>query len=279
MTQAPQKMAIISGSGSLPRLLLDNCRRRAQDCVLVSFQDAPGDVDPPGPPLIRAGFERLGALFDALKEARVSAVVFAGGMTRPRLDPAKFDEKTRQIAPRLFSQMGQGDDALLRQVAAVFEAEGFSVLAPHQLCPDLLAPRGVLGTHEPQQADRADISRAQALAQALGALDVGQGAVVAQGLCLGLETLQGTDRLLEFVARTAAGLRPDPQGGGGVLYKGPKPGQDLRMDMPTIGPPTVENAARAGLAGIAVAAGAVLILERDRTIQAADRLGLFLFGA
>jgi UDP-2,3-diacylglucosamine hydrolase len=163
-------------------------------------------------------------------------------------------------------------------IAAVFEAEGLAVQPPQALAGDILVPAGVLGRVAPAEADRRDAARAAVIVAALGGVDVGQGAVVAQGICLGVESIQGTDALLAFVAETPARFRSDPQGGRGVLYKAPKPDQDLRLDLPAIGPRTVEGAARAGLAGIAVAAGAVMALGLPETIDAADRAGLFLWG-
>jgi DUF1009 family protein len=145
------------------------------------------------------------------------------------------------------------------------------------LLTGLLAPDGAFAGPAPDEAAQADIARARELAAAIGALDVGQGAVVAQGVCLGLETIQGTDALLDFVAATPQRLRPE-SGRAGVLYKGPKPGQDWRMDLPAIGPETVRRAADAGLAGIAVRAGGVLVLGREATVAAAERAGLFLWG-
>lgn len=130
----------------------------------------------------------------------------------------------------------------------------------------------------PGEGDARDAARAARIVAALGAVDVGQAAVVAQGICLGVETIQGTDVLLDFVARTAARHRPDPEGLRGVLFKGPKPIQDRRLDLPAVGPDTVAGAARAGLAGIALAAGGVMLLDRDRTVAEADRAGLFLWG-
>jgi DUF1009 family protein len=127
-------------------------------------------------------------------------------------------------------------------------------------------------------ADRDDAARAAAIVAALGAADAGQGAVVAQGLCLGLETIQGTDAMLDFVARTGAGFRHDPAGARGVLLKAPKPGQDWRIDLPAVGPDTMRAAAAAGLAGVVVQAGGVLLLGRDETVAAADAAGIFLWG-
>lgn len=270
-------LAIIAGDGGLPRLVAEAASGRGQTYRVVLFGD-----DPPewaaGHPRIMARFEGFGALFDAMHAAGLDQVVFVGGMARPNPDPAAFDAKTHEIAPRLLGSIGQGDDATLRVIAAIFEAEGFSVQAAHDLLPGLLAGPGPLGACAPSPADLADLARAGRIVAALGAADVGQGAVVAQGICLGAESIQGTDMMLEFVARTASRFRPDVNGARGVLFKGPKPGQDLRLDLPAIGPLTVANAARAGLAGIGFQAGGVLILERPETIAAADSAGLFLFG-
>ena len=130
---------------------------------------------------------------------------------------------------------------------------------------------------EPTAADIADADRAAKIVEGLGALDLGQGAVVAQGLCLAVAALPGTDAMLAFAALHDPALRPNPKGARGVLYKAPKPGQDRRIDLPAIGPETVAGAARAGLAGIAWEAGGVLLLDRDATVAAAAAAGLFLW--
>ena len=179
-----------------------------------------------------------------------------------------------RLAPRLVRGIRSGDDSTLRLVARIFESAGFAIRAPHEILPDLVAPAGILGRVAPSDRDRADAARAAAIVAALGAADVGQAAVVGRGICLGLESIQGTDALLDFVSRTAAGYRPE---GAGVLYKAPKPGQDLRLDLPAIGPSTVRGAAAAGLAGVAVQAGGVMILDYGETVAAADAAGLFLW--
>jgi UDP-2,3-diacylglucosamine hydrolase len=267
-------LAIIAGRGNLPRLLAEESQRSGRPYVVVHIAGMTLDwLD--GHKLIQAQFERFGALFDALRTADCASVVFAGGVDRPDLDVARLDAKTQEILPQLAVKLAGGDGGTLQAVAEVFEAEGFRIEAAHDVLAGLLAPEGVIGKFAPSEADLTDIARAAEIATALGAVDVGQGAVVAQGLCLGVESLQGTDAMLDFVARSGD-LRPDPDGARGVLFKGVKPGQDRRMDMPAIGPDTVENAAKAGLGGVAVRA--VLILERDKTVAAADRLGLFLYG-
>jgi DUF1009 family protein len=256
------RRAIIAGTGVLPRLLLE-----AAPAHIVTFPGLP--FPEKGAGRIEARFERLGQLFDDLRKAEVEEVCFAGAMTRPQLDPDALDDTTRALMPRLMAAMAQGDDALLRDVAALFEEQGFAVLGACEVRPDLVAAAGCLcGDALPER----DVARARAVLEALGPLDVGQGAVAGRGQVLGIETLQGTDAMLRFVAETAPGS-------GGVLVKRPKAGQDLRLDMPAIGPDTVRGAATAGLSGIEIAAGSVLLLDPDAVLAACEETGLSLWAA
>lgn len=265
-----ERLAILAGRGALPGLLA----RAAPEALFVTF-DGVGAEPPKGHAHhLRAAFSQIGALFDGLRAQGVDQVVLAGAMARPTLDPDQFDDRMQALAPRLMAAMTGGDDALLRLVIKVFEEEGFAVLGAHQVAPDLVASEGVLTRAEPTGADFADIERATAILAALAPLDIGQATVVAGGLCLGIETLQGTDALLRFVAATPADLRRQP---GGVLVKRPKAGQELRVDMPAIGPDTVKAAAAAGLGGIVVTAGQVMLLERDALLATADEAELFLW--
>ncbi len=270
-------LAIVAGQGALPGRIAERCAQLGRKYQIVRMRgQAPGGDEEPSP--IIAEFERLGALFAAIRAAGCGEVVFAGAMTRPDLDPARFDAETARLAPRLIPDIGSGDDRTLRAIASIFEVAGFGVVAAHALLPELLATAGTMGQLAPTAADLADTERAAVIVAALGAADIGQGAVVAQGLCLGAETLQGTDAMLAFVGTTPRTLWPDPTGARGVLFKAPKPGQDQRMDLPAIGPATIRNAFDAGLGGVAVQAGGVLMLDRAATIDVADRLGLFVFG-
>jgi UDP-2,3-diacylglucosamine hydrolase len=274
---AEPPLAIVAGLGALPRLVAESCARQGRPYRVVVFEGHDLDwLD--GHPVIRANFEKPGRMFADLRAAGCRAATFAGGMRRPKLNPMRFDLTMMRLAPRLLAGVRGGDDATLRLVAEIFESEGLAVHPPQALAGDLLVPAGVLTRSAPSEADRRDAERAAAIVAALGGVDVGQGAVVAQGLCLGLESIQGTDAMLAFVAETAGPFRPDPEGGRGVLFKGPKPGQDLRLDLPAIGPQTVAGVARAGLAGIAVQAGGVMALGLAEVVEAADRVGVFVWG-
>lgn len=219
--------------------------------------------------------ERLVPFLRALERDGINQVIFAGAVTRPRLDPALLDEATASVLPRLIQAMAAGDDVTLRVVIALFEEFGFTVAGVEDVAPALLPGAGILtGTITPR--DEADAARAAAIVAALGAVDVGQGAVVAQGLCLGVEALPGTDVLLAQVADIGS-LRPDPAMGRGVFYKASKPGQDRRIDLPTIGPDTLGGIAAAGLGGIAFEAGSVICLDLPEMKRLADKHGLFVW--
>jgi DUF1009 family protein len=272
---ATDGIAIVAGRGALPRLLADHLAATGRPYRVVRIDGIALDWLQ-GHPIIAASFEKPGRLFADLRAAGGGTVVFAGGMRRPDLNPLRFDLTMIRLAPRLMAGLKQGDDATLRLIASVFEAEGFTIRAAHDILADLLAPAGIATRAQPSEADRSDARRAAEIVALLGRADVGQAAVVANGICLGLESIQGTDVLLDFVARTAGPFRTT--GARGVLLKAPKPAQDWRVDLPAIGPATVEGAVRAGLAGIAVLAGGVLVLDRTATVAAADAAGLFLWG-
>lgn len=256
------KRAILAGGGVLPQLLLE-----VEPAVLVTFEGTP--VQARADQVIPARFEQLATLFETLHAHGVDELCLAGAMRRPTFDPTALDAGTAALLPRLMGAMVQGDDGLLRAVIALLEEQGFTICAPHDIRPDLLAAEGVLAG-EVSDAMRADATRAAAVLAALDPQDVGQGAVVAKGQVLAIETLPGTDAMLEFVAQTCPNS-------GGVLMKRPKAGQDLRVDMPGIGPQTIAMMQKAGLSGLALHAGGALILERDAVIATAQAAGIAIW--
>lgn len=270
-------LAIVAGDGDLPKLLVDECQRNDRAYIVVLFAGFSPDWAE-GLPRLEAEFEKPARMFKALHKGGFTCVTFAGAMQRPHLRPLKFDWKFLKLAPTLLPAMKSGDDVTLRTITAIFESEGLQVVGAHDVLESLLAPSGVQTVAKLSKMDWSDIKRGFDIAQASGRLDVGQGAVVAQGICLAVESIQGTDAMLRFVAETGDAYRLDRNAARGVLCKVPKPGQDWRVDLPSIGPATVEAAARAGLAGVAVQAGGVLVLGLEQTIAKADELGLFLVG-
>ena len=260
-------IAILAGQGDLPQILAANY----PDALFVTFAGVKVSV-PDGMAHLPASFEAMGALFDGLKQIGVKDLVFAGAMARPSLNPAKFDAKMSTLAPRLMEIMGQGDDALLRAVAGIFETEGFAVKAAHEIMPDLLLTAGRHFGPEPSSLDQIDSSKGMNILATLSPLDISQAVVVAGGQVLGIETIQGTDAMLAYVATTPEHLLRKK----GVMVKGPKKGQDMRFDVPTIGKETVYAAAKAGLAGIYILSGWVNVLNLADVEHALKETGLFL---
>jgi DUF1009 family protein len=266
-------LAIVAGAGELPQQLVAACISTGRTYQIVRFNGVILDwLDQH--PVIDAQFEKPSSLFKKLKTLDCKQVVFAGAMQRPKLNPLKFDLKLMKLAPTLLPALKGGDDGALSLIAQIFEAEGIEVVPAHAIIPALLAQTGILSKVQPTVQDLADIARGFTILDALSVADVGQACVVGQGLCLGIETIQGSDALLRFVKDTKVPFMDD--GNSGVFIKAPKQGQDQRMDMPTIGLDTLTAINNAGLRGIAVAADGVQILNRDACVKLADDLGLFM---
>lgn len=258
---AAGRTAIIAGAGGLAAEVAAGL-----DAPIVAALDG---FSPDGIASETFRLERLIPFLDGLMDRGVTRVVFAGAVRRPALDPEAFDPLTAQLVPRIAMAMRQGDDAALRELIAIVEDAGLAVAGLQEVAPQLLPTTGILAGRISPMAE-ADAARAAEVVAQLGALDIGQSAVVSGGLTLAAETLPGTAAMLDFTARTRTGR-------GGVLWKAPKPTQDLRIDLPAIGPNTVAQAAAAGLDGIAWRAGHAVLLDRARTIAAADAARLFLW--
>lgn len=266
------RLGIIAGGGDLPRQVAETCRRGGRTFFIIALEGQGADtwLTPDLPHAIfRMG--AAGAMLERLRAEGVTEIVMAGGVRRPSLSDLRPD----WYATRFFARLGLkalGDDGLLRAVASLLEEEGFRVVAIQSLIDDLLMPPGVLTRAMPDERALADIAHGLTVAHALGAVDVGQAVVIQGGLVLGVEAIEGTDAL---IARTGV-LKRD--GAGPVLVKRAKPGQDRRLDLPSIGPDTVAACIAAGFAGIAVEAGGGLFVGREDAVQAADAAGLFIAG-
>jgi len=269
---AARPLGIIAGGGELPRRLIESCRSKGRDVFVLALE---GEAEPATVADVAHAWCRMGAAAKALSLLRnngATDLVIAGGVRRPTLSAIRPDWR----AAKFFAKVGYrllGDDGLLSAIAKELEIEGFRLIGAHELLDDAASvAEGPLGRIRPSAEAESDIARGVAIARAIGALDVGQAAVVQHGLVLGVEAIEGTDGLL----RRCAALRRE--GPGGVLVKVEKPGQEARIDRPTIGPRTVRLAAEAGLQGIAVEAGATLLIDRAEVIRAADAAGLFVVG-
>jgi DUF1009 family protein len=271
------KLGLIAGGGALPAEVADHCRRAGRDYFVIRLKGfaEPGMGLHPGADV---GLAQLGKCIKLLREEGCKAICFAGNVARPDFSKLTPDLRGMAALPGIVAAAAKGDDALLRRIIGEFEKEGFLIEGAHEVEGDLTLPRGPLGRHAPGPEHEADIERALTVAREIGRLDVGQGAVVCDGLVLAVEAQEGTDAMLRRVCDLPAAIRGSIDRRKGVLAKAPKPIQETRIDLPTIGLATVQRAAKAGLAGIAGEAGHLLVVDRDAVIEMADDLGLFIYG-
>lgn len=271
------KLGLIAGGGALPLSVAARCEAEGRPVFLVRLA---GFADPhlaryPG---IDAGMAEIGKVLSALRKAGCDAVCFAGTVNRPDFKTLKPDFKGATLLPGIVAAAAKGDDALLRKILSVFEAEGYAIEGADDILGGETLPGGALGAVEPTPAQLADLRKALYVAEKAGELDIGQGAVVCDGLVLAVEAQEGTDAMLARVAGLPVDLRGSGADRKGALGKAPKPIQDLRVDMPVMGARTVEMAAAAGLAGVGGLAGQLIVIDRAGVIEAADRLGLYVWG-
>jgi len=272
------KLGLIAGAGGLPGEIVRACNAAERPVFVLRLIGLAEPALAATAPGADVGLAEWGKMFQTLKRQGCQRVCFAGGVPRPDFASLKPDVRALAALPRVLAAAGKGDDALLRQVMLEFEQEGFIVEGADAVIGGLTIGEGPLGRITPSKADAADIDQAIGVARALGSLDIGQAVVVANGLVLAVEAQEGTDAMLQRCADLPKALRSHGEGAAGVLAKAVKPIQDRRIDLPTIGPATIEAAARAGLAGVVGEAGSLLIVDREQVIQTADELGMFVFG-
>ncbi|MCA6109117.1 LpxI family protein [Bradyrhizobium cenepequi] len=271
-------VGVIAGGGAMPFAVAESLTRRGIAPVLFALR---GACDPARVERFRHRWISVGQLGRAtrlFREEGCRDLIFIGTLMRPALSEIRLDFKTLRVLGNVIRAFRGGDDHLLSGVGRILEQDGFRMVGIKDVAPDLLMPEGCITRATPAGSASADIARGREVLAALGPFDIGQAAVVIDGHVVAVEDIEGTDGLLARVARLRADGRIRALSGHGVLVKAPKSGQDLRYDLPTVGPRTVEGAARAGLAGIAVIAGNTLAAEPQAMIEAADAKRLFVVG-
>ena len=266
------RVALIAAGGALPGLAAAEAPH-----LLVSAIDG---ITEPALAARAAHSFSLGewdARKSALRAAGVQHLVVLGYLRRPSSSQLTFDAGGAQLFARLAPKMLAGDDQILTALIGSIEEEGFHVIGAADVAPNLVAQAGQIGAIPAGPPVMDDLQRGMAVARALGAFDVGQACIVSAGLVLGLEAQEGTDELLGRVSRWRR-EHPDSARAGGVLVKMARPGQDLRLDMPVIGPQTVRGAKEAGLTAIGIEAGKGLLAPPVETRVMADAFGLALIG-
>jgi DUF1009 family protein len=270
-------LGIIAGGGELPRAVARSAREAGRSVFVIGLRGA-ADPEIAEFPHDWISLGEAGRLFRLLRANDCSDVLFTGRVARPKLNELKTDARGMLLLPRVIAAARAGDDALLRVLMDILASEGFHAVGVGEAAPGLLTPEGALGGLTPSAEQQRDVALGVKVIRALGALDVGQAAVVCAGLVLAIEAAEGTDAMILRVPRLQRNIRGFEGRPRGVLVKALKPTQDGKTDLPVIGVATVENASRAHLAGIAVEAGRSLIVDRPAVVAAADAAGVFLVG-
>jgi DUF1009 family protein len=270
-------LGVVAGGGELPRAIAESARDAGRKVFVLALRGSSDDwVSSFSHEWVALG--ETGKAFKALRAAEVGEILLAGRVERPRFSDIRLDAKSVMLAPRVMAAALKGDDTLLRSLVDLFEREGFHVVGAADAAPNLIAGPGLLGRRKPSPEQDAEIALGFKVVRSLGALDVGQAAVVCAGLTLAVEAAEGTDAMIARISSLPDHIRGTPAKRRGVLTKAPKPVQDRKTDLPVIGVQTVRNVAAVGLAGIAVEAGGALIVDKRAVAQEADRLGLFVIG-
>lgn len=274
-----QKLGLIAGGGHHPYQVIKHCLKIGRPFFVVGLEgQALPDLMDENIPHIWCRLGALGKMIETLKHEKVEDVVLIGSVKRPSFLDLRPDFYTAKLLARLSTKV-LGDDALLSFLIKELEVQGFCVSGIGEVLSsqDLFLPLGPLGSHVPLEDMWKDIHHGIDIARLLGAVDVGQSIIMDQGLCLGVEAIEGTDALIKRCAgiRQERLLSQDPSG---MLIKMCKPGQETRVDLPTIGLQTLENLKSAGFKGVVAEAHKTLLVDRDACRAFADKNNLFVIG-
>jgi DUF1009 family protein len=280
MPGAPRVVGILAGAGTLPREIADEVRAAGGRVHIVALSSEAGD-DFGDAPVTKVGWAQTGGMLRAFRNAGCTELVIVGAVRRPDLAALKPDLGFFTNLPGVLNIVvsGGGDDSVLGRVVRFFESKGFKVVAPGTVAPGLIVREGPVGTHPAAASDMVDIARGFDVVRALGPFDVGQAVVVSEGQIEAIEAAENTDAMLARIARQRGSASGGTGVRRGVLVKRPKPGQEMRVDMPAVGPATIDGALRAGLRGIAVLADGTLAADRRELARRADEGGIFVVGA
>ena len=296
-------LALVTGTGALPSIVASHQATAPLICALEGHQPDGLEVD------LWFRLETIGTLVHRLVKKGVTEVCFCGAIQRPGFNPLKLDARTMPLVPTLAKAVKDGEDAALRAILGLFEKRGMVAKGAHDLVPDLLPPAGVLTQTPRPQGMEMQIKAAEEVSIEQGLSDLGQSCVVRDGQVIAREDARGTDAMLRGLTKPQAAPPPlgtdDPfssamdmvggmlddaadwlsgpvaearaKGAGGFFFKAPKPGQDRRVDLPTIGPGTARAVVEAQLDGMVIEAGGVMVLDQATVLRILDDARLFLW--
>lgn len=263
-------IGIIAGSGELPFSIATSYASQGGKCYIAALEREANLQLLQDTPYQSFRIGMVGAIIEYFHKFNVQNVIFAGGIKRPNFWSIKVDMVGRALLARIIKQKFLGDDTILRIVADFLEKKGFKIISSQEILLDNLDDINIITKATPLPSDIIDIELGVKLLTTLSGLDVGQSVIIEDGYILGIEAAEGTDNLIKRCVE----LRKKPQGG--VLVKMLKLDQDIRLDIPTIGPDTIVNLANQSYNGLAISKDKVIIINPKTTIELANSLGLFI---
>lgn len=267
------KLGIIAAGGAIPSMVIEECRKQNRPFAVIALEGITDDAllvnIPDKYKKLRLGDCAKG--IDFFRKEEVKEVMFIGSLRRPSFKEIHLDFWALKILAKCGASIF-GDDSLLSVIVKALEHEGFKVVGVHQVLPEILSKEGVYGKYKPDNDALVDIKRGFEVAKGIGGLDIGQSVIVQQGMVIGVEAIEGTDALIKRCKDLQR------KGKKGVLVKVKKPAQEERIDLPTVGIETVKNAFASGLRGIAIEAGATLVVDTPNVIKELDKNKMFMIG-
>ncbi len=263
------KLGIIAGNGSLPEQIVKLYQAKGGECFLA---DINAEIDQSSGLQSKSfSIGSVGGIIEYFTENSVQKIIIVGGIDRPDLKSLKVDLAGSALLARILKGKLLGDDNVLKIVAAYVESKGFEVISPIEVLNSAEYTNSISSKKSPSKQDKDDIEIGKDVIKSLGHMDVGQSVIVADGYVIGIEAAEGTDNLIKRCAL----LRKKDKGG--VLVKMSKPGQDMRLDIPVIGPETARLLAKHGFSGVAVEKDGVIVIDPQETLEALDDGGMFLW--
>jgi DUF1009 family protein len=261
-----EQWGLIAGNGRFPFLVLEGARSQGLDMAVIALkEEASEELEKFTSRIHWVSLGELSKAIDLMHQEGVTRAVMAGQVQHNKIfSSIRPDWK---LAKLLFSLPRKNTDALIGAVARVLGDEGIELVDSTLFLKPLVPEAGVLTRRAPDEREAADIAYGFSVARNMAAMDIGQTVVIADGACVAVEAMEGTDETVARAARIAAG-KPL------VVVKVSKPGQDMRFDVPVIGLPSIKQMSSAGVTALAVDAGRTLLFDRAKLIARADEKGI-----
>jgi hypothetical protein len=268
------KLAIIAGGGNIPLKLAYYLKIKEKDFLIIGIKEA--EINKHLKKFnnyFELSYLEIEKILKLLRKQNATGVVLIGHLKRPSKEKIKQSKFGKEIIKNLKNKDKKGDDQLLKEIITLLEKNKIKVIGIQTILKEMLAEKTNYSKIKPTKEELQEIKSGIQIAKNIGKEDIGQSIIIEDGYVIAVEAAEGTDCLI----KRSKNLKK-VKGKSAILIKVKKPNQEMRIDLPTIGPNTIKNAAKAKLKGIAVEAENVLIVNKEKTKQLADKYKIFLTG-